>query len=150
MGSVSEGQERRAVRAGGLRQVRGPHSSHCPFAACSRSGPGVRPGVDNPSIEEDRRRDASQVLRVGILKLLKDRVLEAVKRNAFVKAKVAKTQILFIDELPLIQRRWFLDLDYVVRQLAQAGKHNLPWGGCEVVGKLVCERTRRWGVSKGV
>eukprot|EP00170_Pyropia_yezoensis_P004839 contig_19696_g4853 len=69
-------------------------------------------------------------LSVGIAELPKDRVLAAVKRNAFVHRKVANTAVIFIDELPLIAARWFNVLEFVLRRLAPAGKHGRPWGGC--------------------
>lgn len=72
-------------------------------------------------------------LRIGIAELPKERILEAVKRNKFVRHKVAHTSILFIDEVPLIPTRWFTIFEYVVRQLAPAGKQGRPWGGCQVI-----------------
>lgn len=75
-------------------------------------------------------------LRVGIAERPKERVLESVKRNRFVRRMVANTAVVFIDELPLIATRWFNILEYVVRQLAPAGRHGRPWGGCQVVGKF--------------
>lgn len=75
-------------------------------------------------------------LRIGIAELPKERILEAVKRNKFVRHKVAHTSILFIDKVPLIPTRWFTIFEYVVRQLAPAGKQGRPWGGCQVVGML--------------
>ncbi|OSX80731.1 hypothetical protein BU14_0033s0075 [Porphyra umbilicalis] len=72
-------------------------------------------------------------LQVGIAELPEERVLEKVKANLFVRAKVTKTTVIFIDELPLIAARWFSVLEYVVRQLAPAGRHGRPWGGCQVV-----------------
>ena len=75
-------------------------------------------------------------LQVGIAELPKRRVLEKVKGNVFVRAKVTKTTVIFIDELPLIAARWFSVLEFVVRQLVPAGRHGRPWGGCQVVGTL--------------
>jgi len=73
-------------------------------------------------------------LRVGIAELPKERILEAVKRNVFTRNQLTNTRVIFIDELPMISSRWFTILEYVVRQLAPAGKQGRPWGGCQVVG----------------
>jgi len=73
-------------------------------------------------------------LRVGIAELPKERILIAVKRNVFIRQRLSNTAVVFIDELPLIAARWFVILEYVIRQLAPAGRHGRPWGGCQVVG----------------
>ncbi|OSX79642.1 hypothetical protein BU14_0074s0072, partial [Porphyra umbilicalis] len=68
-------------------------------------------------------------LQVGIAELPKERVLEKVKANLFVRAEVTKTTVIFIDELPLIAARWISVLEYVVRQLAPGVRHGRPWVG---------------------
>lgn len=75
-------------------------------------------------------------LRVGIAELPKDLVLESVKKNRLVRRKVADTAVIFIDELPLVPKRWLTTLEYVVRQLGPIGEHGRPWGRCQVVGKF--------------
>lgn len=73
-------------------------------------------------------------LRVGIADLPKDHILELVRGNYHVKEKIKKTKVIFIDELSHISARWFIVLEYVVRQLALAHKQAIPWGGCQVIG----------------
>lgn len=74
-------------------------------------------------------------LRVGVAERRKDRVLDFMNKNRFLRRKVANTDVIFIDELSLIPTRWLTTLEYVVRQLGPIGKHGRPWGRCQVVDK---------------
>jgi len=73
-------------------------------------------------------------LHVGIAELQKERTLAAVKGNIFVRRKLSNMAAVFIDGLLLIATRLLIILEYVVWQLAPAGRHGRPWGGCQVVG----------------
>lgn len=73
-------------------------------------------------------------LQVGIAPLPKDVILASVRSKFRVKERLKNVTVIFIDELPQVPARWFVVLEYVVRQLAVAHKQALPWGGCQVVG----------------
>lgn len=64
----------------------------------------------------------------------KEVILQNVLGKKFVRDKVRKTKVIFIDEVPQFAARWFTVFEYVVRQLAPPYKQALPWGGVQVVG----------------
>lgn len=87
-------------------------------------------------------------LRVGIAELSKEVILTMVRRNIHVRDRVKNTKVLIIDELPQISTRWLGILEYVVRQLAVLHKQALPWGGCQILGKLACPVLRVFFVCR--
>lgn len=64
----------------------------------------------------------------------KEVILQKVAGNRFVRDKVRKTKVIFIDEVPQFSAKWFAVFEYVVRQLAPPYKHAMPWGGVQIVG----------------